>query len=138
MPDASHVGRRYSAPGQVVDPDRAGRMAAVIAGAEEAPDRDVIPPTFAAVYCLAPAMAQLFSDQEVGINLAGLIHGEQRFEWPEPVRAGDVVDSEGVIESIEEKRGMTFLRVRVEATRPADGAVVCRSSSLMIVRGAAS
>jgi len=135
MADPSRVGRRYSAPGQVVDPDRAGRMAAVIAGTDEPSTPGSIPPTFAAVYCLAPAMAQLFADPEVGINLAGLIHGEQRFEWPEPVRPGDVVDAEGVIESMEEKRGMTFLRVRVEATRPADGAVVCRASALMIVRG---
>ena len=32
MPDQSHVGRRYEARGQVVDPARAGAMATAIAG----------------------------------------------------------------------------------------------------------
>ena len=137
MADPSHAGRRYAAPGQVVDPDRARRMARVIAGEGEGEESDAsVPPTFAAVYCMAPTLAQLFTDSEVGINLAGLIHGEQRFEWDAEVQAGDVVDSEAVIDSVEERRGMTFLRVRLQATRPADGATVCRGSSLMIVRGA--
>ncbi|HKR98549.1 MAG TPA: MaoC family dehydratase N-terminal domain-containing protein [Candidatus Dormibacteraeota bacterium] len=133
--DPSHVGRRYAAPGQVVDGERARRMAAAIAGVAEAPDGPV-PPTFAAVYCLAPVLDQLFADEELGIDLAGLIHGDQSFEWPELVRAGDVVDTEGVIESLDQRRGMKLLRLRVEATRPSDRAVVCRGTSLLIARAA--
>jgi acyl dehydratase len=135
VPDQSHVGRRYSAPGQVIDPDRSAKMAAAIAGPEAPFEPEAVPPTFAAVYCLAPTLAQLFTDEAVGINLAGLIHGEQAFEWPEPVRAGDTVDSSAEIVSVEEKRGMTFVTLAVEATRPADGATVCRGRSTMIVRG---
>jgi len=138
MADASHVGRRYSAPGQLIDAGRAGRMAAAIAGTDAVADPGSVPPTFAAVYCMAPPLAHFFADKEVGVDLAGLIHGEQRFEWPEAARAGDVVDAEAVIESVESKRGMTFIRLAMKATRPADGAVVCRASSLMIVRGATS
>lgn len=137
MADPSHVGRRYRAPGQVVDPERARRMAAVIVGGDETAG-GFVPPTFAAVYCMAPTVGQLLGDPDVGVNLAGLIHGEQRFEWPAPVRPGDVVDSEAEIASIEEKHGMTFIRLRIEATRPSDGATVCRGTSLMIVRGAAA
>lgn len=135
MPNATHVGRRYSAPGQVVDPDRARAMAHAIAGSDAPFEPDAVPPTYAAVYCLAPAFAQLFTDQEVGINLAGLIHGEQAFEWPAPVRPGDTVDASAEIISVEDKRGMTFVTLSVEAVRPADGAVVCRGRSMMIVRG---
>ena len=79
-----------------------------------------MPPTFAAVYCLAPTLAQLFTDPEVGIDLAGLIHGEQSFEWPAPVHPGDVIDATAEITSIDTKRGMTFVRIAMEATRPAD------------------
>src|ERR1700693_5971632 len=93
MPDQSHVGRRYSAPGQRIAPEAAARMATAIAGPDPVAEPDAVPPTFAAVYCLAPTFAQLFTDPEVGIDLAGLIHGEQSFEWPEPVRAGDVVEA---------------------------------------------
>lgn len=112
-------------------------MAGAIAGADEVSEPDVVPPTFAAVYCLGPTLAQLFNDPEVGIDLAGLIHGEQSFEWSAPVHPGDVVDATAEITSIDTKRGMTFVRLAMEATRPADHTVVCRATSLMIVRSPA-
>ena len=138
MPDSSHVGRRYEAPGQVIDADRAAAFARAIAGADSGAGDGGVPPTFAAAYCLFPSLALLFTDPEVGVNLAGLIHGEQSFEWPAPIRGGDVVDSSAEIVGVEEKRGMTFLTLTVESRRPADGAVVCRGRSLMIIRGAPS
>jgi len=135
MPDQSNVGKRYSAPGQVVDAERSAKLAAAIAGRDGVAEPGVVPPTFAAVYTLAPTLAQMFGDPEVGVNLAGLIHGEQSFEWPVPVRPGDVVDSTAEIVSVEDKRGMTFVGLKVETVRPSDGAVVCRGRSLMIIRG---
>lgn len=135
MPEARHVGRRYEAPGQVVDPARARAMAAAISGPDAPDEPDEVPPTFAAVYCLGPTMAQLFGDPDLGVNLAGLIHGEQAFEWPARVQPGDTVDAAAEITAVEEKRGMTFLTLSVEAVRPADGAVVCRGRSMMIIRG---
>jgi acyl dehydratase len=137
VPDQSHVGRRYTAPGQRIAPEAALATARAIAGEGEVREPDAVPPTFAAVYCLAPTLAQLFSDAEVGIDLAGLIHGEQSFEWPEPVHPGDVIDASAEITSVDTKRGMTFVRLAMEATRPVDNAVVCRATSLMIVRATA-
>ena len=137
MPDQSHIGRRYSAPGQRILPEAAARVATAIAGPDPVAEPEAIPPTFAAVYCLAPTFAQLFADDEVGIDLAGLIHAEQSFEWPEPVRPGDVVDATAEITSVDTRRGMTFVRLAMEATRPVDQAVVCRATSLMIVRAPA-
>jgi hypothetical protein len=137
MPDQSHVGRRYSAPGQRIAPEAAAQMAAAIAGPDPIAEPGAVPPTFAAVYCLGPTLAQLFSDAEVGIDLAGLIHAEQSFEWPEAVRAGDVVDATTEIVGIDVKRGMTFVRLAMEAVRPDDRAVVCRGTALMLVRAPA-
>jgi len=137
LPDQSHVGRRYSAPGQRVAPGAAADLAAAIAGHDPVAEPGVVPPTFAAVYCLGPTLAQLFGDSEVGIDLAGLIHAEQSFEWPEQVNAGDVVDATAEIVGVDTKRGMTFVRLAVEAVRPDDQAVVCRGTALMIVRAAA-
>jgi N-terminal half of MaoC dehydratase len=134
VPDRSHVGRRYSAPGQRIDPEPVLAMARAIAGTGEVREAGAVPPTYAAVYCLAPTLAQVFGDPEVGIDLAGLIHGEQSFEWPEPVHPGDVIDVTTEITSVDTKRGMTFVRLAMEATRPVDNAVVCRATSLMIVR----
>ena len=138
MPDRSHIGRRYDAPGQVIDAERVDAFAMAIAGSDERALGDAMPPTFAAVYCLFPTLALLFGDSEVGLNLAGLIHGEQSFEWPEPLRVGDVVDSTAEIVDVEEKRGMTFLTLAGESRRPADGAVVCRGRALLIIRGGQS
>jgi hypothetical protein len=137
MPDQSHIGRRYSAPGQRILPVAAARVAAAIAGPDPVAEPEAIPPTFAAVYCLAPTFAQLFTDAEVGIDLAGLIHAEQSFEWPEPVRAGDVVDATTEIVAVAVKRGMTFVRLAMEAIRPDDRAVVCRGTALMLLRASA-
>lgn len=134
MPDQTHVGRRYSAPGQVVAPDAARAMAQAIAGSDDIREPGVVPPTFAAVYCLGPTLALLFGDPDVGIDLAGLIHGEQSFEWPAPVHPGDVVDATAEITGVDTRRGMTFVRLAMEAVRPADQTVVCRATSLMIVR----
>ena len=138
MPDRSNIGKRFEASGQVVDPDRARQVAAAIDGSGKPLEPSGVPPTFAAVYCLWPTLAQVFTDPEVNLNLAGLIHGEQRFEWPERVQPGDVVDSSAEIVNVEDKRGMTFVTIAVEAKRAGDGAVVCRGRSLMIVRGGAS
>jgi hypothetical protein len=133
MPDQSHVGRRYEAAGQVVDAAGAEAFARAIAGSDDVFSAASVPPTYAAFYCLFPTLYQLFGDAEVAVNLAGLVHGEQSFEWPTPVRGGDVVDASAVIASVEEKRGMTFLGIEHEATRQ-DGEVVCRGRSLMIIR----
>lgn len=133
MPDQSHVGRRYEAPGQKVDGTAAAAFATAIAGDDDVFEPGAIPPTYAAVYCLFPTLYQLFSDDEVGVNLAGLVHGEQSFEWPATVRVGDVVDATAVIAAVDDKRGMTFLTIDHEATRQ-DGETVCRGRSLMIIR----
>lgn len=133
MPDSSHVGRSYRAEGQVVDGTRAADFAKSIAGRDEVFQPGTIPPTFAAVYLMFPALGQVFGDAEVGINLAGLIHGEQSFTFHEPVAAGDVVDSEATIASVDDKRGMTFVGVDMRATRV--GTPVCSGRALLIIRG---
>jgi acyl dehydratase len=136
MPDASHVGRVYRAPGVEVEAERARAFAAAIAGDDTVAEPEAVPPTYAAVYCLFPTLGRLFGDPEVGIELAGLVHGEQSFTFHEQVRPGDVVTSQARIAGVEEKRGMTFVDVELEAAR--DGTPVCSGRALLIVRGAAS
>ena len=136
MPDSSHVGRTYVAPGQVVDGQRARAFAAALGGDDPVAEPEAVPPTFAAVFMLFPTLGQLFGDAEVGIDLAGLIHGEQHFTWHAAVHAGDVIDASARIASVQEKRGMTFVGVDLEAAR--QGQVVCSGSSVLIVRGASS
>jgi hypothetical protein len=133
MPDASHVGRVYRAPGMVIEAERARAFAGAIAGGDAVAEPDAVPPTFAAVYCLFPTLGRILGDPEVGIDLAGLIHGEQQFSFHEPLRPGDVVDSEARIASVQERRGMTFVDVELETTR--GDRRVCSGRALLIVRG---
>jgi hypothetical protein len=132
VPDLSHVGRRYLAPGQVVSADWVAEYASAVSGADEVYSPGSVPPTFAAVYCLLPSLAEVLADAELGIQLAGLIHAEQSFEWPVPVRTGDVVVASAEVES---KRGMTFVTLDLAATNQS-GATVCRGRSLLLLRGA--
>jgi hypothetical protein len=136
VPDSSHVGRRYEAPGQVIDRERVRAFAQAIAGEDSVAEPDAVNPTYAAVYCLFPTLGQVMGDPEVGINLAGLIHGEQSFEFHSPVRPGDTIDSTAEITSVEEKRGMTFIGVALAGSRA--GQPVCSGRALLIVRGGAS
>ncbi|MGI8847504.1 MAG: MaoC family dehydratase [Candidatus Dormibacteria bacterium] len=136
MPDQSHVGRRYEAHGQTVDADRVSAFAQAVAGGDAGYAEGEIPSTFAAVYCLYPTLGQVFGDPEVGINLAGLVHGEQEFRWPNPVRLGDTIDATATIASVEEKRGLTFVGIDLTAVNQG-GLTVCNGRSLMIIRGGA-
>ena len=110
-------------------------MARAIAGDDRVREGDAVPPTFAAVYCLLPSLAEVLADAELGIQLAGLIHAEQSFEWPVPVRTGDVVVASAEVASVESKRGMTFVTLDLAATNQS-GDTVCRGRSLLLLRGA--
>lgn len=138
MPDSTHVGRRYEAPGQVIDPDRVTSFARAVEGGDGVADLGPVPPTYAAVYCMFPALGQLFVDPDVGIDLTGLVHGEQSFEWHAPVEPGDVVDASAEIAAVEEKRGRLFVTLDLQAVRSDDGERVLSGRSLFIVpRGTA-
>jgi acyl dehydratase len=134
MPDPSHVGRRYVAPGQAVAAASVAAYARAVSGGDEVFSPGSVPPTFAAVYCLGPALAALFADPELGIDLAGLIHVEQSFAWLVPVHPGDVVDASAEVSSVESKRGMTFVTVEL-AARDGGGETVCTGRSLLLLRG---
>ena len=136
MPDPSHVGRRYAAPAQLISPERVAAYAAAVGGDDPTFSPGSVPPVFAAVYCVQPTLARMFADPELGIELAGLIHAEQSFEWPQPLRPGDLVDAAAVVTSVEARRGLTFITLELEATNQS-GETVCRGRTLLLTRGAA-
>lgn len=135
MPDQSHVGRRYRADGQVVDASGVQRFAAAVS--PESPDAGLgpVPPTYAAVYCLFPTLGQIFLDPEVGLDLNGLVHGEQSFEFHSPAHPGETLDATAEIVAVDDKRGRYFVRVAMEAHRPG-GEPVVSGRALLIAPGA--
>jgi acyl dehydratase len=139
MPDSSHVGRRYVAEGQVVDPEGAAAFAAAVAGGDPvASDLGPVPPTYAAVYCLFPTLGQVFLDPDLGIRLDGMVHGEQEFTWHRSVAPGDVVDASATIAGVEDKRGRTYVTIELEAFRPGGDRVLSGRALLLVPASSAA
>ncbi len=74
----------------------------------------VAPPMFCVVYSSA-AMAAAILDPEIGIDYGKLVHGEQLFEWGEPVCSGDVISTTARLTGISEKMGMGFYVFETES-----------------------
>jgi len=94
---------------------------------------DVIaPPTFPIVFSLGnPGLA----DPELGLNYAMVVHGEQRFEYTRPVRAGDVVTTTSTITEIATVGRNEKMVVETEI-KTVDGELVCKTYNTIIERGA--
>lgn len=71
----------------------------------------VAPPTFCVNFAIKPFVATTL-DRELGINLLMLVHGEQEFEFLEPVKAGDVIETTGTVAELFEKSGKDFVVVK--------------------------
>jgi acyl dehydratase len=97
---------------------------------------DVIaPPTFPIVVTMASSGSAV-ADPELGINYAMVVHGEQRFEYSRPLRAGDLVTAQSTIESIRSVGRNVLMTTRTEL-RTVAGEHVCTAFSTLVERGAA-
>jgi len=92
----------------------------------------VAPPAFAAAFAIQP-FAVACSDPELGLNVLRLVHGEQEFEWLEPVRPGDVLETTGEITRIADRGNLDFLEVTT-TTANQRGRVVVRGVWTAIIR----
>jgi acyl dehydratase len=105
------------------------------AAAQEAGFPDVIaPPTFAIVISMASS-SQALADPDLGMNYAMVVHGEQKFEYTRPLRAGDVVTAQSTITNIREVGSMSMMTTTTQITT-VDGELVCTAHSTIVERGA--
>ena len=88
------------------------------------------PPTFAAVIS-APAWQQMFDDPELELALRQIVHGDQRFEYTAPLRAGDVVSATLTIEKVRVRAGSEIISSSV-VIADADGAERCRAAATFV------
>jgi acyl dehydratase len=107
------------------------RDAAVAAGYPDV----IAPPTFPIVVSTTAA-GHAVADPGLGINYAMVVHGEQRFEYARPLRAGDVVTAQATVESIREVRGNVMLTTRTVVST-VGGEHVCTAFSTLVERGPA-
>jgi acyl dehydratase len=104
--------------------------------AQAAGYRDVIaPPTFPIVFSLQSGGDALV-DPDLGLNLAMVVHGEQRFEYVRPVYAGDQLVSIATITDIRTAGRNELLTVRSEVAT-VEGEPVCVTYNTIVERGGA-
>ena len=94
---------------------------------------DVIaPPTFPIVVSLGnPGLA----DPDLGLNYAMVVHGEQRFEYTRPVRAGDVVTCTSTITEIKSIGSNEKMVVETDV-KTVEGELICKTYNTIVERGA--
>ena len=90
----------------------------------------VAPPTFAAVVS-APAWQQMFDDPELELALRQIVHGDQRFEYTAPLRAGDVVSATLTIEKVRVRAGSEIISCSV-VIAGIEGATRCTATATFV------
>jgi acyl dehydratase len=95
---------------------------------------DVIaPPTFPVIFSMA-AFYWLCEQPELGLEMTRVVHGDQRFAYTRPVRAGDRLSLVTTVEEIMSRAGNDFLTTRTDVSTEAGEPVVTVWSRL-VVRG---
>ncbi|WP_440070543.1 MaoC family dehydratase N-terminal domain-containing protein [Streptosporangium sp. OZ121] len=103
--------------------------------AQAAGHPDVIaPPTFPIVFSLAGG--SILTDPELGLNLAMVVHGEQRFEYRRPIHAGDELVSVSTVTDIRSIGRNELITVRSDVST-VDGEFVCTAYNTIVERGGA-
>ena len=95
----------------------------------------VAPPTFPTVMQIMTS-GQVVLDQELGLNYALVVHGEQSYEWRRPIVVGDVLRATPRIADIYARGPNEFLIIEAEITDAA-GDVVCLGRTTLLSRGTA-
>ena len=131
MTDERLVGRRYETrPFEVTESSiRAYREAVGDAGRVDGLEA---PPTYAMVYDY-DAYWQLWQDQEVAMDVAHLVHGEQRFKFHRAVRPGDRIKASGRLSSVTRRGQMELVTYEI-VSRDAEELPVSEATALFIIR----
>jgi acyl dehydratase len=94
----------------------------------------IAPPTFVFTITFAAA-GQVVRDPELGLDYSRVVHGDQKFAYRRPVRAGDRLTVISVIESVKSMAGNDILDIRGEV-RDADGEHVVTAYTKLVARAA--
>jgi acyl dehydratase len=92
----------------------------------------VAPPMFAVVY-QGPAAWPVFTDPEVGMDFAHMVHGGQEFEWGPLVVAGDEITTTTTIKDVSTRAGLGFY-VWETCSANQHGETVCTGTWTCVVR----
>jgi acyl dehydratase len=128
-----HAGRSYpaTAPYQV-SPAKIAEFATALG--DESPSYrgadPIAPPTFLAVIT-TPAWELMFDDPELELTLSRIVHGDQRFSYARPLRAGDVVTGALTIDKVRVRGVVEIISASVEVTT-VDGEPICTAQATFL------
>ena len=74
--------------------------------------------------------------EEVGVELARIVHGEQKFAYERPVVAGDTLTATLTVAGLRQIGGNDIITTSSEITDDS-GALVCTAGATLVHRGAA-
>ena len=123
-PDA--IGRTYKGVEVTITQNQIDAFCAVLGER----DTSVAPPTFSIRISLDQSQAVLTSP-EVGVNWDRIVHGDQKFEIHQPLKAGDVVRCDSTLEGYKQMAGNEFVTARSDLY-VADKLVITNWSTLVV------
>ena len=98
---------------------------------------DVIaPPTFLITASTGEGAGGLIGHPDMGLVYAMVVHGEEKFDFHRPVRAGDVLDSVTRIDSIRDAGKNELMTLVTEVT--SNGEPVATVTNTIVSRGTAA
>ena len=117
---------------------RLGRVWAVAANTfrETVRERVLYNLVFFAIIMTLAAADQVTHDPELGLDYSRVVHGEQRFVYTRPVRAGDRLVTTIVVETIRSAAGNDMITTRADVATE-DGEPVVSAYSTLVARGTA-
>ena len=142
--DPSYVGRTHTPPEPYQVSREKIREFADAIGADDEAYRDpaaaaalghpdvIAPPTFPVLLTMAASRA-LAADPGLGLDMTRVVHGDQRFEYTRPVRAGDRLVGVTTVEKITARVGNEFLTTRTDIVTDAGEPVVSVWSRLVMI-----
>ncbi|AEW95913.1 MULTISPECIES: MaoC family dehydratase N-terminal domain-containing protein [Streptomycetaceae] len=92
----------------------------------------VAPPTFPFLITYRAA-AQVVDDPDLGLDYSRVVHGDQKFTYIRPVRAGDRLSVTVTIDAIKSMAGNDLLTVRGDV-HDADGDHVVTATMMLVAR----
>lgn len=93
-------------------------------------ERPIAPPTFLAVISWA-AWESMFDDPELGLALRRIVHGDQRFTYRRPLRAGDTIHATLTIDKVRNRGASDIISSSVEV-ETVDGELICTAEGTFV------
>lgn len=128
-----HAGRTYPPLSYSVTAAKIAEFAAAIGDdnpAYQGPDA-IAPPTFGVVLANWDAV---FTDSELDVKLAQMIHAEQKFAYDRPLRAGQDVEATVTIENVRIRGSVEIITVATRIATPEGEKVATLTSTLFHTR----